>query len=169
MENIKDLPPMERPREKLQLQGPAILKDSELLAILLGSGNKGLPVSAICNNLLQNYSLQELVKIDGDSLRRVKGVGEAKAMILLAAFELSRRLHQTPRTIIKDDRAVFNLLQPIFKKLNELQYILVLMTAEKELLAIAEAGSLLPEIPWSTGLALKAGAKCMLLARNGWL
>jgi DNA repair protein RadC len=168
MENVKLLPPMERPREKLRYRGPQALSDAELLAILFGSGSKGLPVSEICNNLLQQVRLTELTKTDVEKLCAVKGIGEAKALILLAVVELSRRLTKRPLKILKNEVAVYELLRPLYEQAAELRYILVLLTAEKELLATADAGAVLPEIAWVTGLAAEAGAKRIILGRNGW-
>src|ERR1700748_1017576 len=168
MENVKLLPPMERPREKLRYRGPQALSDAELLAILFGSGSKGLPVSDICDNLLRQVRLTELTDADVEKLCAVKGIGEAKALILLAVVELSRRMVNRPLTILKNETAVYELLRPLYEQAAELRYILVLLTIEKELLATADAGAVLPEIGWVTGLAAEAGAKKLLLARNGW-
>jgi len=169
MENIKELAPMERPREKLQYQGPQALSDAELLAILFGSGSKGLPVSTICDDLLRQVNLQQMPGADLQTLYKVKGIGEAKALILLAVVEFSRRLTSKPGTRLKNEAMVYDLLRSAFEHAEELQYILVLMTADRELLATAEAGIVLPGITWVTALATEAGAKRILLVRNGWL
>ncbi|MDB5158294.1 MAG: hypothetical protein JWR50_3001 [Mucilaginibacter sp.] len=168
MENVKLLPPLERPREKLRYRGPQALSDAELLAILFGSGSKGLPVSEICDSLLKQVDLPELAEADVERLCAVKGIGEAKALILLAVVELSRRMRPRPAVILKNDLAVYELLRPLYEQAAELRYILVLLTVEKELLATADAGAVLPEISWVTGLATEAGAKRIVLGRNGW-
>ncbi len=167
MENVKLLPPMERPREKLRYRGPQALSDAELLAILFGSGSKGLPVSDICDHLLQKMRLTELMDADVEKLCTVKGIGEAKALILLAVAELSRRMVKRPLTILKNETSVYQLLRPLYEQASELGYILVLLTMEKELLATADVGAVLPEISWVTELAAEAGAKRIMLSRNG--
>lgn len=169
MENIRELPPMERPREKLRYQGPASLSDAELLAVILGSGTKGLPVSVICNNLLKETGIRELGDVTLDRLCAIRGVGEVKALMLLAVAEVSRRLSKPSGATLKNDQAVYEILRPAFEKMDELQYVLVLMTGERELLATAEAGCMLPAVTWITGLAMEAGARRIVLARNGWL
>lgn len=168
MENVKLLPPMERPREKLRYRGPQALSDAELLAILFGSGSKGLPVSDICDNLLQQVRLTALPDAAIEQLCAVKGIGEAKALIILAVVELSRRLSRPAPVRLKDAAALYGVLWPLFEQVTELRYMLVLLTAEKELLATADAGAVLPEVSWVTGLAVEAGAKRLLLGRNGW-
>jgi len=168
MENIRELPPMERPREKLRYRGPGALSDAELLAILFGSGSKGLPVSEICDNLLRKVKWSAMVTADADTLCKVKGIGEAKAMILLAVVELARRLGKPALVRLKDAAALYGVLWPLFEQATELRYILVLLTADRELLATADAGNVLPELTWVTGLASEAGAKKIVLARNGW-
>jgi DNA repair protein RadC len=168
MENVKLLPPLERPREKLRYRGPQALSDAELLAILFGSGSKGLPVSEICDNLLREVQLEQLAEADVERLCKVKGIGEAKALIIMAVAEISRRLTKKTGVILKDNTAVYELLRPSYEQATELRYILVLLTTEKELLATADAGAVLPEISWVTGLAVEAGAKRIVLGRNGW-
>jgi DNA repair protein RadC len=169
MEDIKGLPPMERPREKLSHRGPQALSDAELLAILFGSGTRGVPVSEICDNLLRQVRWSAIAGIDADTLCKVKGIGEAKAMILLAVVELSRRLNKPAPVRLKDAAALYGVIWPLFEQAAELRYMLVLLTAERELLATADAGIVLPEITWVTSLALEAGAKKIVLGRNGWL
>lgn len=167
MEDIKLLPPMERPREKMQHSGPASLSDREVLALLIGSGNKDVPLSAICGRLLEGARLKDIAAMDMDTLCRFKGIGPAKATVLLAAGEFSRRLLPSGQTLT-DEQAIYHYLRPGFEKAQQLQYVLLLISARREPLAFAEAGSVLPDIAWVTGLAAEAGAKRILLARNGW-
>ena len=81
-----------RPREKMQRSGPASLREEELLAILLGTGTPGKDVLALSREILKNYPDQKLLKISLNELRSRKGIGIAKACVLLAAFELTQRL-----------------------------------------------------------------------------
>jgi DNA repair protein RadC len=90
---MKDLPSEERPREKLMRHGTDRLSNSELLAILLGSGTKSLSVLRLAEHLLARFSaLRTLANASAEELMSVKGVGEAKAAVILAAFELAKRL-----------------------------------------------------------------------------
>ncbi|MFD0749264.1 UPF0758 domain-containing protein [Mucilaginibacter calamicampi] len=167
MENIKILPQMERPREKLQFRGAQALSDHELLAILLGSGTPQVPLHRICDNLMKQYSLKRIAGLDLEALCACKGIGPAKATILLAAAEFSRRL-QTSSPGLSDEQACYVYLKPLLAQATQLQYILLLISARREVLAFSEAGSVLPDITWVTGLAIQSGARYFILARNGW-
>jgi DNA repair protein RadC len=91
---IRDLPPQERPRERLAALGADALKESELLAILLRTGTPRASAVDIGARLLAQCggSLARLAAATLDELRQVPGVGRDKAVTLKAAFELARRL-----------------------------------------------------------------------------
>lgn len=88
---IKDLPKIERPREKLIAKGAENLKDSELLAILLRTGKTGKNVIEIASQVLSKYSKKRLLQMTYQDLVKIGGIDSAKATTLLAAFELSKR------------------------------------------------------------------------------
>jgi len=88
---IKDIPKIERPREKLAARGPQNLKDEELLAILLGTGVEGKNVIEIAKQILNKYSKKRLLKLTYSDLSKIKGIGPAKACTILAAIELVKR------------------------------------------------------------------------------
>jgi DNA repair protein RadC len=88
---IKDLPKIERPREKLILKGTQNLKDEELLAILLRTGREGKNVLDIARQILRKYSKKRLLKMKYEDLAKIKGIGPAKACTILAAQELVKR------------------------------------------------------------------------------
>jgi len=88
---IKDLPKVERPREKLVAKGAENLKDSELLAILLRTGKAGKNVIEIASQILTKYSKKRLLQMTYQDLVKIGGIDSAKATTLLAAFELSKR------------------------------------------------------------------------------
>jgi DNA repair protein RadC len=82
----------DRPREKLGRLGVAALGDSELLALVIGSGNRRAGAQALANQVLEAAGgLHGLPASSGDELRQIPGVGEAKAAQVLAAVELGRR------------------------------------------------------------------------------
>lgn len=87
---IKDIPVCDRPREKLVSRGAAALSDQELLAVLLGKGTRTTGVMDMATQLARIIDTQGLV-VQADHLCAVEGVGEAKAAMLLAALEFSRR------------------------------------------------------------------------------
>lgn len=88
---LKSLPKIERPREKLISKGPQNLKDEELLAILLGTGVEGKNVIEVAKQILRKYSKKRLLKMKYEDLSKIKGIGLAKACIILAAQELIKR------------------------------------------------------------------------------
>jgi len=89
---IKDLPKIERPREKLIQYGPGKLSNSELLAILLRSGKKGENVVELANKVLRKFSKDELPNLTFNDLKDYPGLGPAKACEIIACFELGKRL-----------------------------------------------------------------------------
>ncbi|MDE6241964.1 MAG: DNA repair protein RadC [Anaeroplasmataceae bacterium] len=89
--NIKDLRKDDRPRERIAQFGAKALSDTELLAILIGSGTKEHTVLDIASTILKKYRLSELKDLTYSNLLKIKGIKKAKACQLLACFELARR------------------------------------------------------------------------------
>ncbi len=89
---IKDLPRVERPREKLMRYGPEKLSNSELLAILLRSGKKGENVVELASKILKRFRADKLPYLTFDELKDYPGLGPAKACEIVACFELGKRL-----------------------------------------------------------------------------
>ena len=92
--SIKTWSEEERPREKLMLQGPSFLTDTELLAILIGSGTRSQTAVDLARNLLAAVGgrLDALSRMESRQLTLTDGIGPAKATTILATFELARRL-----------------------------------------------------------------------------
>ena len=99
--NINLMAPEDRPREKMAMKGAGALSDAELLAILIGSGSTDETAVQLmqrllrdCNNSLKELGRKSLLELTGNGAqgqRRYKGLGQAKAITLLAACELGRR------------------------------------------------------------------------------
>jgi len=91
--NIKSWSPEDRPREKLILKGKSALSDAELLAILLGTGTRTMSAVDLGKKLLQHAGndLHQLARHTIKDLVKVRGIGEAKAITIIAAMELGRR------------------------------------------------------------------------------
>jgi len=91
--NIKSWSPEDRPREKLLLKGTTALSEAELLAILIGSGTARLSAVEVGKKILQHGggNLNELARLTVKDLMKIKGIGEAKAITIVAALELGRR------------------------------------------------------------------------------
>jgi len=91
MAKIKDLPKHKRPREKLIEKGVENLRDNELMAVLLRTGIKGKNVLKVSEEILKKFPKKKLLALDFEKLSGIKGIGEGKACLLLAAFELTKR------------------------------------------------------------------------------
>ena len=100
MPKIKDIPKVDRPREKLEKYGPEKLTHSELLAILLRTGAKGINVVELANKILKKFSGDGLSKANFKELKNTFGLGSAKACEIVACFELGRRLLQNKKSIL---------------------------------------------------------------------
>ena len=87
----------DRPREKLLLKGKNALSDAELMAILIGSGSAQESAVSLSKRILQsyNYDLQAMGRMTISDLEKFKGIGQAKAITIIAALELGRRRQQT--------------------------------------------------------------------------
>lgn len=83
----------DRPREKLLLKGKHALSDAELIAILIGSGNRSESAVDLAKRILSSYdnNLDKLAKLGMSDLKNFSGMGEAKALSIIAALELGRR------------------------------------------------------------------------------
>jgi len=119
---IRDLPKVDRPRERLQHKGPGALNNSELLAIVLGSGMPGRNVLEVAQHLLRKFGSEGLFEASFDELCQVPGIGEAKATQLIAAFELSKRVllgQQESSTMIETPEDVYSLCERIHRLRKE--------------------------------------------------
>lgn len=89
---IKELPLEERPRERLKQVGIKNLSDKELLSIILKTGRKGKNVNELSIELLKKIDMKDLQNVTLKELVSINGIGEVKAMELLAAIELGKRI-----------------------------------------------------------------------------
>ena len=90
---IKEIPTSERPRERLKKYGSGSLSNQELLAIILKTGTKNKNVTELALDILKEYPIENLQDISINKLTQIKGVGEVKALELLAVIELGRRIY----------------------------------------------------------------------------
>lgn len=117
---IKSWAADDRPREKLALKGPAALSDSELIAILISNGHKEKSAVDLAKEILKlgNNNLNELGKLSIASLKKIKGIGEAKAITIAAALELGRRRHAglpLEKTVITNSKQIAEYLKTMIK------------------------------------------------------
>ena len=117
---IKQWAKDDRPREKLLLKGPDSLSDSELLAILLQNGSRQKTAVELAREVLQTgqNNLGALGRVTVHELMKIKGIGEAKAITIVAALELGRRRQAAtllPKTVITSSQEVAGYLQSLLK------------------------------------------------------
>lgn len=108
----------DRPREKLLAQGKQVLTEAELLAILIGSGSRNETAVHLCQRMLaaHEHDLHVLSRLSVHQLMQYKGIGQAKAIAIVAALELGRRRQSAEhrkKTHITGSRDVYELMHPI--------------------------------------------------------
>lgn len=129
---ISELAEEDRPREKLLIKGKSALSDAELIAILIGSGTTTVSAVDLSRMILRdvNYDLASLAKMSVKDLMKFKGIGEAKAISIVAAMELGRRRkEQEPlvRTKITSSRDIYDLMKPeLYDEIIEHFYLILL-------------------------------------------
>lgn len=127
----------DRPREKFLLKGKSALSDSELLAILIGSGSRNESAVQLCQRILASSenNLNTLGKMSVSQLMQFKGIGEAKAISIAAALELGRRRREEDAIELKkitSSKAVFDIMQPVIGELpHEEFWVLYLNNSNK--------------------------------------
>lgn len=128
---LKDQPASERPRERLAALGADALSHAELIAILLRTGLKGANAVEVGRQLLQKFgTLQSLAKASVSDLQKVRGIGRDKAVTLVAAFALARKMAaelQYESPVLDNPEAVVELLreQNLIKNVETLQVLLL--------------------------------------------
>ncbi|MGA7160693.1 MAG: DNA repair protein RadC [Bacteroidota bacterium] len=130
---IKDWPLNERPREKLINKGPEVLTEAELLAILIGSGSGKVTAIDLAKTLfVEHKTLRSLAGLSVADLKRFKGIGDARAVLIAAAFELARRLQSSPdpeRRVIKSPSDIAKHFVPTLRDLPQEIFVVVLLNS----------------------------------------
>ncbi|MBI9055350.1 MAG: DNA repair protein RadC [Bacteroidales bacterium] len=129
---IKDWALEDRPREKLLKKGISSLSDAEIIAILLGSGTRNESAVDLSKKVLKNANnnLNELGKLGIPDLTKIKGIGEAKAITIMAALELGRRRKMSEiinKKKITCSNDVFELFQPVIGDLPHEEFWILLL------------------------------------------
>ncbi len=136
---MKDFPKEDRPRERLIKDGPHSLSTQELLAIVLRTGTKNEPVLQICNQLLLKFDgLRFLMNASIEELSNIKGIGEVKAVQLLAAFELGKRINRLQfddRYRIKGPEDCANFMMDEMRFLEQEHFICLYLNTKNQIIA----------------------------------
>lgn len=174
--SIKQWSDADKPREKLRRNGRSVLSNAELIAILIGSGNKNESAVQLSKRILNSSgnSLPELARLSVEQLMRFQGIGEAKAITIVAAMEISRRRRTaeiTPRTVIKTSNQVYQLLQPFLADLQHEEFWIVYLNNSNRVLESSQLSKggitgTLVDVRLVIKKALNLGAVALVLAHN---
>lgn len=135
---IRDVHIADRPRERLIRQGAASLSNQELIAILLRTGTKEASVLVLANRILSSFDkIQDLKDATIEEMTEVKGVGQAKAVQLLAAVEIGKRLyrkHSEGRYVIRSPEDAAAYLMTDMASLNQEHFVALFLNVKNEVL-----------------------------------
>ena len=137
---IKSWATEDRPREKLMSKGASVLSTTELLAILIGSGNKKESAVDLSKRILESvqYNIHELAKLSLKKLTAFHGIGPAKAIAIVTALELGKRRQletfiQKPK--ISSSQEVFSMMQPLMGSLAHEEFWVLYLNNSNEVLS----------------------------------
>ncbi|AXO80153.1 JAB domain-containing protein [Olleya aquimaris] len=174
--SIKNWSQDDQPREKLLYKGKASLSDAELVAILIGSGNRDESAVSLCKRILSSVdnNLSELGKLSIKQLMEFKGIGEAKAISIIAALELGRRRRgeeALQKKKITSSKSVFELMQPIIGELPHEEFWIVYLNNSNKVIhksQLSKGGitGTLVDTRLVLKTALEVGAVGLILSHN---
>jgi len=166
----------DRPREKLSNQGRRSLSDAELIAILIGSGNRTESAVELSKRILYSCKndLNQLARLSVSDLSRFKGIGEAKAISIVAALELGRRRKETvsaDRVQVSTSIDVYDAVVSRFRDLNHEEFWIIVLNRANKITSShlvskgGQAGTIAdPKIIFN--IALENHAASLILAHN---
>ena len=166
----------DRPREKFLLKGKDVLSDSELLAILIGSGARNESAVQLCQRILASAenNLNTLGKMSVSQLMQFKGIGEAKAIAIASALELGRRRRveeAVEHMKISSSKAVFEIMQPIIGELPHEEFWVLYLNNSNKVMYKAQLSKggitgTVVDIRLLFKMALEQNATALILAHN---
>jgi DNA repair protein RadC len=174
--SIKAWAEEDRPREKLGTQGRRALTDAELIAILIGSGNRDESAVELSKRILHHYDndLNKLGKASIEELSEFKGIGEAKAISIIAALELGRRRNDTEiktPEIVDTSKAAYHAIKRYLVDLNHEEFWILLVGHNckligRELMSKGGMTATVADPKVIFGVALRQSAANIMLAHN---
>ena len=174
--SIKNWSQDDQPREKLRDKGKGTLSDAELIAILIGSGNREESAVALCKRIFASvdHNLNALGKLSIVQLMEFKGIGEAKAISIVAALELGkrRRLEEAIQLDkVSSSRSVFNVMQPILGDLPHEEFWILYLNNSNKIIhknQLSKGGitGTLVDVRLVLKNALEVGAVALILCHN---
>jgi DNA repair protein RadC len=174
--SIKAWAEEDRPREKLNAQGRRALTDAELIAILISSGNDNESAVELSKRILHHYDndLNKLAKATINELCNFRGIGEAKAISIVAALEVGRRRSETeekPAEFIRGSKDAWNLMRRHLVDLNHEEFWMLLLGRSskvlgKELVSKGGLSNTIADPKIIFGTALQYQATGIILVHN---
>ncbi len=138
--SVRNLPAMDRPRERLLTGGAQVLTNQELLALIINSGTRRASSIDLAERLLSRWqSLRSLADASVEEIMQVSGIGTAKAASLLAALELGRRLMAQQgevRPAIRGAADVANLIMPRLRDLAWEEFLAILLNTKHKVIEV---------------------------------
>ncbi|MFE3872055.1 DNA repair protein RadC [Flavobacterium sp. ZS1P70] len=166
----------DKPREKLMLKGKSALSDAELIAILIGSGSRNESAVDLSKRILAsvNNNLNALGKLSISQLTNFKGIGEAKAISIIAALELGRRRRSEDAvelTKITSSKTIFEIMQPIIGELPHEEFWIVYLNNSNKVISKSQLSKggitgTLVDVRLVFKTALEMGATGLILCHN---
>lgn len=170
---ILDIPKEDRPRERLLSFGASSLSNAELLALILGNGTKNMNVIDLSNSLLSEFGLEGFSSCSLNELKKIKGVGPAKASQILALVEFNKRFSRssTPKTRFSDAKEVFKFLSPKMCDLDKEHFFVLLLDSKNRLIhdcavSVGILNSVLVHPREVFKVAIKESANSIIIAHN---
>ncbi|TLF43249.1 RadC family protein [Maribacter aurantiacus] len=174
--SIKNWSDDDKPREKLLHKGRSALSDAELIAILIGSGNREESAVELSKRILASVdnNLNELGKLSIQQLMKFKGIGEAKAISISAALEVGRRRRGEDSLKIEkigSSQDAFEVLQPIMGELQHEEFWILYLNNSNKILHKAQLSKggitgTLVDVRLLMRQSLELGAVALILAHN---
>ena len=137
--SIKNWSEEDQPREKLMKLGRQVLSDAELLAILIGSGSRSESAIELCKRILyqSDNNINQLAKLSVNDLMKFKGIGEAKAISIIAALEIGRRRKSEDvivKTSIASSTHLYEYIKPVLEDLPHEEFWIVLLSRANKII-----------------------------------
>lgn len=174
--SIKSWSQDDQPREKLRDKGKTVLSDAELLAILIGSGNREESAVDLCKRILASVdnNLNALGKLTIKQLMSFKGIGEAKAISIVGAMEIGRRRRLEDAISldkITSSKTVFEIMQPIVGELSHEEFWILYLNNSNKIIKknqLSKGGitGTLVDVRLVLKTALEYGATSLILCHN---
>lgn len=166
----------DKPREKLMLKGKNALSDAELIAILISSGSRNESAVDLSRRILASVAnnLNALGKQSLSRLTQFKGIGEAKAISIIAALELGRRRRaeeSLPLTKISSSKVIFELMQPVIGELTHEEFWIIYLNNANSVISKSQLSKggitgTVVDVRLVFKMALELGATALILCHN---